>query len=132
MANSVWRGIISFGLVSIPIRLYTAARSKRTFLHQIHNVCSTRLKQPLYCPTCERMVDRSEVIKGYEYETGKYFIIDSDELKKIRMKMIRPTIWIGAAIKNNCGKNVNASPLLIASRLTLSPARNVHAPWQAR
>src|SRR5258708_16688173 len=83
MASSVWRGIISFGLVSIPIRLYTAARSKRTFLHQIHNVCNTRLKQPLYCPTCERMVDRSEVIKGYEYETGRYVLIDSDEIKKI-------------------------------------------------
>jgi DNA end-binding protein Ku len=83
MASSVWRGTISFGLVSIPIRLYTAARSKRTFLHQIHNACNTRLKQPLYCPTCERMVDRSEVIKGYEYETGRYVLIDSDEIKKI-------------------------------------------------
>jgi DNA end-binding protein Ku len=83
MASSVWRGTISFGLVSIPIRLYTAARSKRTFLHQIHNACNTRLKQPLYCPTCERIVDRSEVIKGYEYETGRYVLIDSDEIKKI-------------------------------------------------
>lgn len=83
MAASVWRGTISFGLVSIPIRLYTAARNKRTFLHQIHNVCNTRLKQPLYCPTCERMVDRSEVIKGYEYETGQYVLIDRNEIKKI-------------------------------------------------
>lgn len=83
MATSVWRGTISFGLVSIPIRLYTAARNKRTYLHQIHNVCNTRLKQPLYCPTCERMVDRSEVIKGYEYETGQYVLIDQSEIKKI-------------------------------------------------
>ncbi|MFI5072085.1 MAG: Ku protein, partial [Terriglobales bacterium] len=56
---------------------------KRTYLHQIHKECNTRLKQPLYCPTCDRMVDRSEVIKGYEYETGQYVLIDGDEIKKI-------------------------------------------------
>ena len=83
MATSVWKGTISFGLVSIPIRLFAAARTKRTYLHQIHNKCHTRLKQPLYCPTCDRMVDRSEVIKGYEYETGQYVLIDKDEIKKI-------------------------------------------------
>jgi DNA end-binding protein Ku len=74
MASSVWKGMISFGLVSIPIRMYAAARSKRTYLHQVHSKCNTRLKQPLYCPTCDRMVDRSEVIKGYEYETGQYVL----------------------------------------------------------
>jgi DNA end-binding protein Ku len=83
MAASVWKGMISFGLVSIPIRLYAAARAKRTYLHQIHDKCNTRLKQPLYCPTCDRMVDRSEVIKGYEYETGQYVLVDADEIKKI-------------------------------------------------
>ena len=83
MAASVWKGMISFGLVSIPIRLYAAARTKRTYLHQIHDKCNTRLKQPLYCPTCDRIVDRSEVIKGYEYETGQYVLVDADEIKKI-------------------------------------------------
>lgn len=83
MAATVWKGIISFGLVSIPIRLFAAARAKRTYLHQIHKECNTRLKQPLYCPHCDRMVDRSEVIKGYEYETGQYVLIDGDEIKKI-------------------------------------------------
>jgi len=83
MASSVWKGMISFGLVSIPIRLYAAARTKRTYLHQIHKECNTRLKQPLFCPHCNRMVERSEVIKGYEYETGQYVLIDGDEIKKI-------------------------------------------------
>jgi len=83
MASSVWKGMISFGLVSIPIRMYAAARSKRTYLHQVHSKCNTRLKQPLYCPTCDRMVDRSEVIKGYEYETGQYVLVDGEEIKKI-------------------------------------------------
>lgn len=83
MAATVWKGSISFGLVSIPIRLFAAARTKRTYLHQIHKECNTRLKQPLYCPHCQRIVDRSEVIKGYEYETGRYILIDGDEIKQI-------------------------------------------------
>jgi DNA end-binding protein Ku len=83
MAASIWKGVISFGLVSIPIRLFAAARTKRVNLHQIHNVCKTRLKQPLYCPTCERIVDRSEVIKGFEYEPGQYVLMDGNEIKAI-------------------------------------------------
>ena len=83
MAASVWKGMISFGLVSIPIRLHAAARSKRTYLHQIHKECNSRLKQPLFCPSCNRIVDRSEVIKGYEYETGQYVLIEGEEIKKI-------------------------------------------------
>jgi DNA end-binding protein Ku len=58
------RGALSFGLLSIPIRLYPAARSQRTYLHQLHKKCHTRLKQPLFCPTCNRIVDRDEVVKA--------------------------------------------------------------------
>jgi len=83
MAASVWKGSISFGLLSIPIRLYPAARSQRINLHQIHKKCHTRLRQPLYCPTCHRIVERSEVVKGYEYEKGPYILIENEELKKI-------------------------------------------------
>ena len=83
MAVSVWKGIISFGLVAIPIRLFTAARPKRTLLHQVHRECNTRLKQPLFCPHCNRIVDRSEVIKGYEYEPGQYILVEGDEIRKI-------------------------------------------------
>jgi DNA end-binding protein Ku len=83
MAASVWTGSIGFGLLSIPIRLYPAARSERINLHQLHKKCHTRLRQPLYCPTCNRMVERSEVVKGYEYEKGHYILTENKELKKI-------------------------------------------------
>ena len=83
MASSVWRGALSFGLLTIPIRLYPAARSERVNLHQIHSVCHTRLRQPLYCPTCKRMVERSEVIRGFEEEDGKYVLVQNEDLKKI-------------------------------------------------
>lgn len=83
MASSAWKGSITFGLVSIPIRLYAAARTSRVELHQLHSVCKTRLRQPLFCPTCNRMVERSEVVKGYEYEDGKYVLLEPEEIKKI-------------------------------------------------
>ena len=83
MATTVWKGSITFGLVSIPIRLYAAARSGRIALHQLHDKCHTRLKQPLFCPTCNRFVERGEVVKGYEYEKGQYVLIEPEEVKKI-------------------------------------------------
>src|SRR6266481_5992311 len=83
MAASVWTGSISFGLLSIPIQLYPAARTERINLHQIHKKCHTRLRQPLYCPTCHRIVERSEVVKGFEYEKGHYILIENEELRKI-------------------------------------------------
>jgi DNA end-binding protein Ku len=83
MASSAWKGMISFGLVSIPVRLYPAARASRINLHQLHSVCKTRLRQPLYCPTCERIVERNEVVKGYENEDGSYALVDPEEVKKI-------------------------------------------------
>jgi DNA end-binding protein Ku len=83
MATPVWKGTLSFGLLAIPVKLYTAARSQRMNLHQLHKVCHTRLKQPLYCPQCNRQVDRSEVVRGYEYEKGRYAIVNDEEIKKI-------------------------------------------------
>jgi len=89
MASSTWKGFITFGLLSIPIRLYAAARASRMQLHQLHSVCHTRLRQPLFCPTCNKIVDRSEVVKGYEYEDGKYALIDPAEIKKIEPQSAR-------------------------------------------
>jgi DNA end-binding protein Ku len=83
---STWRGALSFGLLTIPIRLYPAARSQRTYLHQLHDKCHARLKQPLFCPTCNRIVTRDEVVKGYEYEEGHYVLVDNEDVKKITPK----------------------------------------------
>ena len=83
MATAIWKGSITFGLVSIPIRLYAAARPRRIALHQLHNKCHTRLKQPLFCPTCNRFVERSEIVKGHEYEKGQYVLIEPEEIRKI-------------------------------------------------
>ncbi|HEV2500422.1 MAG TPA: Ku protein [Terriglobia bacterium] len=83
MASTIWKGHLSFGLVSPPLRLYAAARSERVKLHQLHRTCRTRLRRSLFCPTCNRIVEQSEVAKGYEYEKGQYFIVDDREIKKL-------------------------------------------------
>src|ERR1700693_4399021 len=83
MAASTWKGYLTFGLISIPIRLSPAARTERISFNQLHKVCHTRLKQPLFCPTCDRMVERSEVEKGYEYEKGQYLLFTQEELDEV-------------------------------------------------
>jgi DNA end-binding protein Ku len=83
MAASVWKGHITFGLVSIPIRLFAAARSERISLNQLHKVCHSRIRQPQFCPTCNRQVERSEIIKGYEYEKDQYVLFTEEELDKL-------------------------------------------------
>jgi DNA end-binding protein Ku len=83
MATTVWKGYITFGLISIPVRLYAAARGERISFNQLHSVCHSRLKQPLFCPVCNRQVERSEIVKGYEYEKDQYVLFDDKELDKI-------------------------------------------------
>jgi DNA end-binding protein Ku len=83
MASTIWKGYITFGLISIPVRLFAAARSERVSFHQVHEVCHTRIKQQLYCPTCERVVERSELVKGHEAEKNQLVIVDEEELKKV-------------------------------------------------
>lgn len=80
---ATWKGYISFGLVSLPVSLSPAARTERISFNQLHTVCHTRLKQPLFCPTCDRMVERSEVEKGYEYEKDQYLLFTAEELDSV-------------------------------------------------
>jgi DNA end-binding protein Ku len=83
VALTTWKGHLTFGLVSIPLKLYPAARSRTIDFHLIHKPCQTRLRRPLFCPTCNRLVERTEVVKGYEYEKGQYLLIEEQEIKKL-------------------------------------------------
>jgi DNA end-binding protein Ku len=84
MPTSAWKGNISFGLVSVPIRLFAAARYSHIAFHEIHKSCGTRVHQQLYCPHDERVVSRDEVAMGYETEKDKYVLVDPAELKKLQ------------------------------------------------
>ncbi len=83
MASTIWKGYITFGLITIPIRLYAAARTERVSFNQIHSVCGSRIKQQVFCPRCERVVERSELVKGYEVEKERYVIVSDDDIKTV-------------------------------------------------
>lgn len=83
MAHAIWKGHISFGLITIPVGLFAAARTERVSFNQLHKTCHSRIKQPLFCPQCNRMVERSEIVKGYEYESDQYVLFDEKDFEKI-------------------------------------------------
>lgn len=86
MAASVWTGYLTFGLISMPVRLFSAARGNRVQFHMLHRDDHVRIKQQLYCPQDERVVSRDEIVKGYEYEKGEYVVIEPQDIKKIEPK----------------------------------------------
>ena len=84
MAASVWRGSISFGLVSVPIKLFAAARYSHISFHEVHRECGHRVQQQLYCPYDKRVVSRDEIVMGYEVDEDKMVVVDREELKKLQ------------------------------------------------
>ena len=86
MASTVWKGYLTFGLISVPIRLFAAARSERISFNQLHKECNSRIKQLTWCPKCERTVERSELMKGYEHAKDSYVLIEEEDLKKLAPK----------------------------------------------
>src|SRR6267154_1171389 len=74
---------ISFGLVSIPIRMYTAASAGGVSFNQIHQKCGGRIRQQQICPTCNEVVERSALVKGYEFAKDQYVQFTEDELKAL-------------------------------------------------
>jgi DNA end-binding protein Ku len=82
-ARSIGSATISFGLVSIPTRMYVATHSERLAFNMLHEECGTRIKQQLYCPHCERVVERNETVKGYEFEKGRFVTFTPAELEAL-------------------------------------------------
>jgi DNA end-binding protein Ku len=89
MASSVWKGHLTFGLVSFPIRLFSAARSESVSFNLLHKDDHSRIRQVIYCQAEDKPVPRSELVKGYEYEKDQYVEIDDEDIKKVAPKTAR-------------------------------------------
>lgn len=87
--RAMWRGAISFGLVNIPIKLYSATESKEIKFNYIHEECRTPIKYQRVCPSCDREVTNEEIVKGYEYEKGKYVILKDEDFEKLPLESIK-------------------------------------------
>ncbi len=81
--HSVGSGTISFGLVSIPVRLYTATSPQSVSFNLLHAKCGSRIRQQSFCPVDNTTVERSELVRGYEFAKDQYVRISDDELKKL-------------------------------------------------
>jgi DNA end-binding protein Ku len=81
--HSLGSGTISFGLVSIPVRLYTAASSGNVSFNQLHGPCGSRIRQQTFCPKCNKTVERAELVRGYEFAKDQYVQVKDEELKAL-------------------------------------------------
>ena len=83
MASTVWKGHLTFGLVSFPVKLYSAARSESISFNQLHKHDGSRVKQVLYCQAEDKPIPRSEIVKGFEYEKDRYVVTEDEEVEKV-------------------------------------------------
>ena len=83
MPSTVWKGFISFGLVSIPVRLHAAARNKTLPFHMLHKKDHSRVKEVFYCRDEDKPLDRDDIVRGYEVAKNEYVVVEDEELKKI-------------------------------------------------
>lgn len=88
-ARSIGSGTISFGLVSIPVRLYVATSSESLSFNMIHEPCRSRINQQIYCPTCEKVISRGETVKGYQFAKDQYVLFKDEELKALEAEANR-------------------------------------------
>ncbi len=84
--SAVWSGHLTFGLVSIPLQLLTAARRKSVDLDLLHEADHSRIRQVLYCQAEDKPLERSELVKGFQYEKDHYVVIQAKELEDIKPK----------------------------------------------
>lgn len=83
MARVLWKGVISFGLVNIPIRMYTAIKDRSLRFHMLTQDGSCRLRQKLYCPETGKEYNFNETARGYEVAPDQYILLDDEEIRKL-------------------------------------------------
>jgi DNA end-binding protein Ku len=86
MASTIWKGHLTFGLVSFPVKVYTAARSESVSFNQLHKTDNSRIKQVIYCQAEDKPIPRNEIVKGYQYEKDRYVVLEDEEIKKAAPK----------------------------------------------
>jgi DNA end-binding protein Ku len=89
-ARPTWKGYLKISLVNIPVRVFPATDAAATVsFNQLHRACRTRIQQKRWCPSCEVEVPNTDIVKGYEFEKGKYVVVDEEDLAKVRPESTR-------------------------------------------
>src|SRR6266850_1051280 len=89
-ARPTWKGFLKVSLVNIPVKVFPATESSATIsFNQLHGECQTRIQQKKWCPHCEREVSNSEIVKGYEFEKGRYVVLSEEDFENVRPESTR-------------------------------------------
>ena len=89
-ARPTWKGYLKISLVNVPIKVFPATDAGATLsFNQLHGECQTRIQQKRWCPHCEREVANTDLVKGYEFEKGRYVVIDEEDIEKVRVESTR-------------------------------------------
>jgi DNA end-binding protein Ku len=89
-ARPTWKGYLKISLVNIPIKVFPATDAGATLsFNQLHGECQTRIQQKRWCPKCEREVPNTDIVKGYEFEKGRYVVMDEEDVEKVRVESTR-------------------------------------------
>jgi DNA end-binding protein Ku len=86
MSRTFWKGVISFGMVAIPVRMSTAIESKTPSFHYLHKKCLTRPKQVLYCAEDDEYISTKDTVRGYEYSKDQYVVFEEDDFNKVPVR----------------------------------------------
>jgi DNA end-binding protein Ku len=118
-------GTVSFGLVSIPVKLYSTGESSASIqLNMLHKKCGSRLKQQYICPVDDEVVGREDMVKGYEYARGQYVLFSEEELKALTPEptnAIEITEFVPLA---------KVDPIYFEKSTYLGPDRNGDRPYR--
>ncbi len=124
MARAIWNGVITFGMVSIPVGLYSAVQEKDLRFNQIHEVCGSRIKQQKFCPVCDRVVENEELVKGYEYSKGRYALLTEDDFEALPVAS-KHTIEVTSFVNSH-----EVDPLYFDASYYLKPEETGRKPFK--
>jgi len=123
MASTVWKGHVTFGLVSFPVKLFTAARSETISFNQLHRDDHSRVKQVLYCQAEDKPIARTDLVKGYEYEKGRWVVVEDEEIKRMAPPSAR-TMEIVEFVKSS-----EVDPVYFESSYYMAPDEAGERPY---
>ena len=121
--RAVWSGVISFGMVSIPVKLHTATRSKDISFNLLHVTCGTKLQQKRWCPYHDEEVSWDEVVRGYPYSKGEYVTLTDEDFEKLPVPS-KHTLEISAFVAES-----EIDPVFFEKTYYLSPGERGEKPY---
>ena len=89
-ARPTWKGYLKISLVNIPVKVFPATDAGATLsFNQLHAECQTRIQQKRWCPHCQKEVPNTDIVKGYEFEKGRYVVVEDEDIEKVRVESTR-------------------------------------------